>query len=156
MAYVSSICQVPYKCALTKPLIAYTNFTYADIFVDGRPTSGPATGDIIPGGRADLWEKVVTVTVTITNTGTVQGAEVAQLYLSYPESAKTPPKQLRGFEKLSLEPGASDVVAFDVKRRDISIWDTAAKEWVVPAGTFNFTVGASSRDIRQSGTLEVA
>ncbi|KAI1413972.1 glycoside hydrolase family 3 protein [Hypoxylon sp. FL1857] len=135
--------------------LSYTNFTYSDIFVDGRPTSGPATGDIIPGGRADLWEIVLRVTVTIKNTGTVKGAEVAQLYVSYPESAATPPKQLRGFDKLVLEPGASDNAAFDILRRDLSVWDTAKQEWVVPAGTFNISVGASSRDIRQSGTLEV-
>ncbi|KAI0110716.1 glycoside hydrolase family 3 protein [Hypoxylon sp. NC0597] len=135
--------------------LSYTNFTYSSIFVDGRPTSGPATGDIISGGRADLWETVLRVTVTITNTGTAKGAEVAQLYVSYPESAATPPKQLRGFDKLVLEPGASDNVAFDIKRRDLSIWDTAKQNWVVPAGTFNISVGASSRDIRQTGTLEV-
>ncbi|KAI1442068.1 glycoside hydrolase family 3 protein [Annulohypoxylon stygium] len=135
--------------------ISYTNFTYSDIFVDGRPTSGPATGEIVPGGPADLWETVLTVTVTITNTGEVQGAEVAQLYVGFPESAGSPPKQLRGFEKLALESGAKDNVAFELKRRDISIWDTAQQSWVVPAGTFNISVGSSSRDIRQTGTLEV-
>ncbi|KAI0880605.1 glycoside hydrolase family 3 protein [Annulohypoxylon maeteangense] len=135
--------------------ISYTNFTYSDIFVDGRPTSGPATGAIIPGGAADLWETVLTVTVTITNSGEVKGAEVAQLYVGFPESAGTPPKQLRGFEKLALEAGAKDNVAFELKRRDISIWDTAKQSWVVPAGTFNISVGSSSRDIRQTGTLEV-
>ncbi|KAI1206010.1 glycoside hydrolase family 3 protein [Annulohypoxylon truncatum] len=135
--------------------ISYTNFTYSDIFVDGRPTSGPATGAIISGGPADLWETVLTVTVTITNTGEVQGAEVAQLYVGFPESAATPPKQLRGFEKLALEPGAKDNVAFELKRRDISIWDTEKQSWIVPAGTFNISVGSSSRDIRQTGTLEV-
>ncbi|KAI1405028.1 glycoside hydrolase family 3 protein [Hypoxylon fuscum] len=136
--------------------LSYTNFTYSNIFVDGRPTSGPATGEIIPGGRADLWETVVTVTVTITNSGAAAGAEVAQLYIGFPESAAAPPKQLRGFEKLALEPGAEDIVAFIIKRRDLSIWDTAAQEWVVPAGAFTINVGSSSRDIRQVGTLEVS
>lgn len=93
--------------------------------------------------------------MTITNTGEVQGAEVAQLYVGFPESAGSPPKQLRGFEKLALESGAKDNVAFELKRRDISIWDTAQQSWVVPAGTFNISVGSSSRDIRQTGTLEV-
>ncbi|KAI2602175.1 glycoside hydrolase superfamily [Hypoxylon sp. NC1633] len=134
--------------------LSYTNFTYSNIFVDGRPTSGPATGEIIPGGRADLWETVLTVTVTLANTGSVQGAEVAQLYIGFPESANTPPKQLRGFEKLALEPGAENNVAFELKRRDLSIWNTASQEWEVPSGTFNISVGSSSRDIRQTGTLE--
>ncbi|KAI4864743.1 glycoside hydrolase family 3 protein [Hypoxylon rubiginosum] len=134
--------------------LSYTNFTYSDIFVDGRPNAGPATGDIISGGRADLWETIITVTVTVANTGAVQGAEVAQLYIGFPESAAAPPKQLRGFEKLALEPGASDIAAFNIRRRDVSIWDVAQKEWVVPEGTFTFSVGASSRDIRLSGTLD--
>ncbi|KAI0376320.1 glycoside hydrolase family 3 protein [Hypomontagnella monticulosa] len=134
--------------------LSYTNFTYSGIFVDGRPTAGPAAGEIIPGGRADLWETIITVTVTVKNTGTVKGAEVAQLYLGFPEVAKAPPKQLRGFEKLTLEPGAEDIVAFELKRRDLSVWDTTKQEWVVPPGIFNFSVGASSRDIRQTGTLE--
>lgn len=98
----------------------------------------------------------MTVTVTITNSGAAAGAEVAQLYIGFPESAAAPPKQLRGFEKLALEPGAEDIVAFIIKRRDLSIWDTAAQEWVVPAGAFTINVGSSSRDIRQVGTLEVS
>ncbi|KAI1383785.1 glycoside hydrolase family 3 protein [Hypoxylon trugodes] len=134
--------------------LSYTNFTYSDIFVDGRPVSGPATGEIISGGPADLWETIITVTATIKNTGGVKGAEVAQLYVGYPESASTPPKQLRGFEKLVLDADASDIVAFNIKRRDISVWDTASQAWTVPKGTFTFFVGSSSRDIRLNGTLE--
>ncbi|KAI1637807.1 glycosyl hydrolase family 3 N terminal domain-containing protein [Biscogniauxia mediterranea] len=136
--------------------LSYTNFTYSDIFVDGQPFSGPATGDVIPGGRADLWETVMTITVTITNSGDVQGAEVAQLYVGFPESAAAPPKQLRGFEKIALDAGASNNVAFEIKRRDLSIWDTVQQNWVLPAGTFTFNVGSSSRDIRQTGEITVA
>ncbi|OTB03915.1 glycoside hydrolase family 3 protein [Hypoxylon sp. CI-4A] len=135
--------------------LSYTNFTYSNIFVDGRPTAGAATGEIIPGGPTDLWETVVTVTVTIENSGEVQGAEVAQLYVGYPESAGAPPKQLRGFGKLALEPGTTDNVAFELKRRDLSYWDTAEQAWVVPSGNFTISVGSSSRDIRQTGVLEV-
>ncbi|KAI1499229.1 glycosyl hydrolase family 3 N terminal domain-containing protein [Biscogniauxia marginata] len=136
--------------------LSYTNFTYSDIFVDGQPVSGPATGDIIPGGLADLWETVMTVTVTIANSGSVPGAEVAQLYIGFPESAAAPPKQLRGFEKISLDAGASDNVVFNIKRRDLSIWDTVQQNWVLPTGTFTFNVGSSSRDIRQTGEIIVA
>jgi beta-glucosidase len=136
--------------------LSYTTFSYAGIAVTGAPTSGPATGTIIPGGRADLWETVATVTATITNTGKVAGAEVAQLYVSYPRSAGTPPRQLRGFEKLPLAPGASGTATFRLRRRDLSVWDVRAQNWVVPAGEFNITVGASSRDLRQSTILNVA
>ncbi|KAI0164574.1 glycoside hydrolase family 3 protein [Xylariaceae sp. FL1272] len=135
--------------------LSYTNFTYSNIFVDGRPVSGAASGDVIPGGRADLWDTIITVTVTVANTGAVAGAEVAQLYVGFPASANAPPKQLRGFEKAVLDAGAETNVAFTVLRRDISIWDSTKQSWVVPAGDFTFQVGSSSRDIRQTGNLTV-
>ncbi|KAI0967190.1 glycoside hydrolase family 3 protein [Xylaria arbuscula] len=136
--------------------LSYTNFTYSDIAISGKPTSGAATGTVVPGGRADLWDTVATVTATITNSGSVTGAEVAQLYVGYPASANTPPKQLRGFEKASLGAGAKATVSFTLLRRDLSVWDAGKQNWVVPAGDFTFYVGSSSRDIRQTGTLTVA
>lgn len=135
---------------------AYTNFTYSDIVVDGKPTSGPATGSIIPGGHADLWNSVATVSVTIANTGAVKGAEVPQLYVGLPSSAGAPPKQLRGFEKVSLDAGAKSTVKFTLLRRDLSVWDSARQNWVVPTGEFTFYVGSSSRDIRQTGKVTVS
>lgn len=95
------------------------------------------------------------VTVTIENSGAIQGAEVAQLYVGYPASAGAPPKQLRGFEKIALDAGAKDNVSFTLKRRDLSIWESATQNWVLPTGDFTFMVGASSRDIRQNGTITV-
>ncbi|ETS83432.1 beta-glucosidase L [Pestalotiopsis fici W106-1] len=136
--------------------LSYTNFTYSDIKVTGTPTSGPATGTVSSGGRADLFEAVATVTASIKNTGSVDGSEVAQLYVGYPSSAAAPPKQLRGFAKLPLTAGASGTATFALRRRDLSYWDTKLQNWVVPSGTFNITVGASSRDIRQVATLTVA
>ncbi|KAI0187803.1 glycoside hydrolase family 3 protein [Astrocystis sublimbata] len=136
--------------------LSYTNFTYSDVAVAGTPTSGAATGDIIPGGRADLWETVATVTATVANSGSVEGAEVAQLYVGFPASANAPPKQLRGFEKTLLEAGASAPVSFKLLRRDISVWDSTQQNWVIPAGEFTFFVGSSSRDVRLTAKLTVA
>ncbi|KAI0114368.1 glycoside hydrolase family 3 protein [Nemania sp. FL0031] len=136
--------------------LSYTNFTYSDIAVEGTPTSGAATGKVIPGGRADLWDTVATVTVTVANSGSVKGAEVAQLYVGFPASANTPPKQLRGFEKTLLDAGADANVSFKLLRRDISVWDATKQAWVVPAGEFTLYVGSSSRDVRQTGKLTVA
>lgn len=97
------------------------------------------------------------MTVSIANSGSVDGAEVAQLYLSYPESApETPPRQLRGFSKLPLEAGASDTATFSLRKRDLTYWDTDSANWVVPSGTFGVGVGASSRDIRLEGSIEVS
>ncbi|TGJ78371.1 hypothetical protein E0Z10_g10397 [Xylaria hypoxylon] len=135
--------------------LSYTNFTYSDIAVEGQATSGAATGKVIPGGRADLWDTVVTVAVTIANSGSVKGAEVAQLYVGFPASANAPPKQLRGFEKAVLDAGAKSTVSFKLLRRDISAWDSAKQNWVIPAGEFTLYVGSSSRDVRQTGKLTV-
>ncbi|KAI9901071.1 hypothetical protein N3K66_002888 [Trichothecium roseum] len=137
--------------------LSYTNFTYADLAVDASVTSGPASGPIVPGGQEDLFDDVATVTATVTNSGPVAGAEVAQLYLAYPDSApETPPRQLRGFAKLPLEAGESGTATFNVRRRDLSYWDADAANWVVPAGSFGVFVGASSRDARLEGTIDVA
>lgn len=133
---------------------AYTNFTYSDIAIEGKPTSGPASGTKGPGGPVDLWETVATVTAKITNSGNVTGAEVPQLYIGYPASApSTPPKQLRGFSKLKIEPGASGTATFKLRRRDLSVWDGG--KWTVPAGEYTVSVGASSRDIRLTGKITV-
>ncbi|KAI1349447.1 glycoside hydrolase superfamily [Xylaria sp. FL0043] len=136
--------------------LSYTNFTYSGIAVEGKPASGAATGSVIPGGRADLWDPVATVSVTVANTGAIKGAEVAQLYVGYPASANAPPKQLRGFEKTLLDAGAKSTVSFQLLRRDLSVWDTTKQNWVIPAGEFTFYVGSSSRDVRQTSTLTVA
>ncbi|KAF2751276.1 glycoside hydrolase family 3 protein [Sporormia fimetaria CBS 119925] len=136
--------------------LSYTNFTYADLTVSGTPTAGPATGPTQPGGPADLWDVVATVTAKITNSGGVAGAKVPQLYIGYPASAPgLPPKQLRGFSKLKLEAGASGTAKFELKRRDLSYWDTGKRAWVLPSGEFTVSVGASSRDLRLKGSLKV-
>ncbi|SPQ24051.1 ed46bc10-0f3a-4e3b-8518-df63bc09512c [Thermothielavioides terrestris] len=138
--------------------LSYTNFTYTNLTTTTLPTltAGPATGPTIPGGPADLWDTVATVTATITNSGGTAGAEVAQLYLSLPSSAPAaPPRQLRGFAKLALQPGASGTATFNLRRRDLSYWDVGSQRWVVPAGTFGVVVGASSRDGRLEGSLVV-
>lgn len=138
--------------------MSYTTFEYADIVVTLAPdvTSGPATGDIVPGGRQDLWEPAASVTVQITNSGEVNGSEVAQLYVGFPASIEAAPKQLRGFAKLPLAPGASETQTFELRRRDLSYWDAGMQNWVLPGGEFNISIGASSRDIRQFATLTVA
>ncbi|KAL4804162.1 glycoside hydrolase superfamily [Aspergillus unguis] len=136
--------------------LSYTTFGYSTLAASVATTSGPTTGETIVGGPSDLHASIGTVSVDITNAGDVAGAEVAQLYIGYPDSApETPPKQLRGFEKLTLAPGESGVAEFELTRRDISYWDVALQKWVVPTGTFEVFVGASSRDVRLSGSFTV-
>ena len=111
-------------------------------------------GEIVPGGPVDLFDSVGLVRATIINNGTVPGAEVAQLYIGLPQSAPpTPPKQLRGFSKINLDPGDSGTVEFTLTRRDLSYWDVSSQQWVVPSGVFTLYVGSSSRDIRLTNTI---
>jgi beta-glucosidase len=86
----------------------------------------------------------VAVSATITNTGRVAGSDVAQLYLSDPAAATEPPRQLKGFQKVTLRPGQSATVRFSLTSHDLSYWNSAANRWVVPGGQFGVYLGDSS------------
>ena len=137
--------------------LSYTNFSYSDLVITKIETAndGPLpTGPIIPGGRADLWDVLASVDAQISNTGPVNGQEVIQLYVQIPY-AETPIRQLRGFVKESIDAGGASSVHFDLMRRDLSVWDASVQEWRLASGTCHIYVGASSRDIRLNGTLEL-
>ncbi|KAK7746558.1 hypothetical protein SLS62_009355 [Diatrype stigma] len=138
--------------------LSYTTFVYGNEMQAQKNNSlraGYATGALAVGGREDLWDAVATVTATVTNTGSVAGSEVAQLYVGFPAAADEPVRQLRGFQKVPLEPGQSQTITFELRRRDLSIWDTAAQNWKVEAGDYTFHVAASSRNLKASTTLTV-
>ncbi|KAI9493635.1 glycoside hydrolase superfamily [Zychaea mexicana] len=120
--------------------LSYTTFEYSEVEVD---TEGE--GDDIK----------VTATVEVTNSGDVDGAEIPQAYISFPESAGEPPKHLRGFEKVYLKAGKKSKVTFEFGKTELSIWDSDSHEWVIPSGEFTVHVGASSRDIRDSVSFTV-
>ena len=96
------------------------------------------------------------VSCTITNTGSVAGAEVVQLYLSFPTSANEPPNQLKGFQKVMLGPGEQRGVVFPLTPRHFSIWNSEHHMWTEVAGRFGVHMGSSSRDVRLSGTIFVS
>ncbi|KAL1847142.1 hypothetical protein Plec18167_001984 [Paecilomyces lecythidis] len=138
--------------------LSYTTFSYSSLSVSSSTLSFLSTyptGSLSVGGYTDLWDTVTTISATITNTGSVSGAEVAQLYLTYPSSAKQPIKQLRGFERIDLSPGEQKTVSFSLRRRDISYWDVAAQKWAVARGTYIVRVGTSSRDLKLVGSFVV-
>ena len=94
------------------------------------------------------------VSAEVENTGLVAGYEVAQLYLTYPEAAGEPPKQLKGFAKLALAPGEKQQVSFQLSGRSRSAWNATSHGWEEAPGTFTAAVGASVGDLRLSGDFE--
>ncbi|WGT47498.1 glycoside hydrolase family 3 C-terminal domain-containing protein [Tessaracoccus lacteus] len=117
--------------------LSYTTFSYSD-------PSAVVTAD----GDVD-------VTVLLTNTGTVAGREVVQVYVGREESAvQRPPRALAGFASVELAPGQSRSVTVRVERRDLAYWDVRVDRWVVEPGAYTFEVGASSRDL--CGSVAVA
>ena len=93
----------------------------------------------------------ITVSVPVTNTGDVAGAEVVQLYISDPEcSVERPTKELKDFKKVYLQPGESRTVEFTVRPSDLAYFDAAAHEWVAEPGRFVASIGSASDDIRTS------
>ncbi len=98
----------------------------------------------------------VTVTVTVTNTGAVAGAEVAQLYVSFPPAADEPPKLLKAFLKLPLAAGDSVRAEFVLSvSDDLRVWDVPSGNWVVIPGNYTALIGASSADIRATAAFAI-
>jgi beta-glucosidase len=139
--------------------LSYTTFEYSDLSVSitNSPSlaSKYATGALAVGGRTDLWDDVVSVSLTVANNGTVDGHEVSQLYVQYPDAADQPVRQLRGFERTLIASGSTANVTFSLRRRDLSMWDVEAQEWDVVSGDYVFSAGASSRDLRVSQTVAI-
>lgn len=108
----------------------------------------PAGG--APGGNPGLWATVATVQATITNTGKVAGDEVVQVYVSLGDGE--PPRVLRGFERLTIAPGASVTFQAELTRKDVSTWDVASQNWVQVSNPTIY-IGSSSRKLPLSAKL---
>ena len=121
--------------------LSYTTFEY-----------GKATIDKTSGSADDTF----TVAIPVTNTGSRSGKETVQLYVSdLKSSVERPVKELKGFRKVALAPGETQLVTFAIGRDDLSYFDAAKHEWVVEPGAFEALVGASSADIRSKVRFKV-
>lgn len=110
--------------------LSYTSFAYSGLRVEGRRVS-----------------------CTVTNSGTVPGAEVAQLYVAAPQDGlHRPLKELRGFRKVFLRPGESAELRFELTERDFALWQDG---WRVPAGEYEVLVGGGSDDLPLRAKLHV-
>lgn len=109
--------------------LSYTTFKFANLHIDLAPDAGHP----------------LTVTADVTNTGSVAGDEVAQLYIRQDVgSVETPARALKGFSRIHLAPGETKTVSFAVPLYDIALWN-AAHQWVVEPGSFTVWVGDSSQ-----------
>lgn len=101
-------------------------------------------------------QEPLTATVTVTNTGSRAGKTVVQLYVGDKESTVLRPiRELKGFEKVELQPGESRDVTFTLDKRAFAYWNAAIHDWHVETGAFTIEVGQSSRDIEVSGEVTV-
>jgi beta-glucosidase len=113
--------------------LSYTTFAYANLALSTDTLAADAT---------------LQVSFDLTNTGTVAGEEVAQLYVGTEGSrVDRPVRDLRGFAKVHLAPGQTKRVSIPLRARDLAFWDTEAGDWVVEPITYVAQVGPSSRDL---------
>lgn len=98
----------------------------------------------------------VKATVSVTNTGSRAGREVAQLYVSKPDSpVQRAVRSLGGFASVFLEPGETKTVEITTPRFELAYWDVRSEGWVIEGGPYNIEVGHSSRDLPLGGTVVV-
>jgi beta-glucosidase len=115
--------------------LSYTSFSFANIAASSKNVT---------------INKPVTITFTVKNTGSVAGAEVAQLYIHDVKSTiDRPVKELKGFKKVLLQPGQSKTVTLPVAWKDLAFWDELTHQWKVEPGSYSIEVGSSSQDIKQ-------
>ncbi|GAA5879255.1 hypothetical protein JCM16303_003139 [Sporobolomyces ruberrimus] len=146
--------------------LSYTTFNMSKLSIKSNTKSGRAAVSetnekFFRDGKnvtcKGLYDISHTVTAVVKNTGKVAGAEVAQLYLTYPDGTpnKMPVRNLRGFEKPYLQPGESQTVTFELRNKDLSVWDVVKQGWMLPQGEFKVSVGTSSRKLPLKGSFKV-
>lgn len=108
--------------------LSYTSFGFSGLSVKNGPDGATAT-------------------FTVRNTGKRAGAEVPQLYLTFPAAAGEPPLQLKGFDRVQLAPGQAKRVTLRLDTRAFSVWDAATHDWKQVHGKFTVNVGDSSRSL---------
>lgn len=108
--------------------LSYTEFAYSDLAVDGN-----------------------TVSIAVKNTGAFAGAEVVQLYVRTPQDGlHRPLRELKGFQKVFLQPGESQTVTFTLTDRSFAVWQDG---WQVPSGTYTICIGGLTASIEKSGEM---
>lgn len=121
--------------------LSYTTFEYSNLVLDQK--------EIKESGK-------LTVSVDVTNTGSCAGKEVVQLYVSAKESKmKRPVRELRGFDKIALEPGETKTVSFTLDKRAFAYWSVQIHDWHVESGDYEIQIGKSAQEIILKDSVQV-
>ena len=121
--------------------LSYTSFDFSDLRLSRKRITD---------------QESLTATVRVTNTGKRAGKTVVQLYVGDCESSVfRPVRELKGFEKIFLEPGESKDVSFTLDKRSFAYWNTTIHDWHVESGEFRIEIGHSSRDIACCAAVQV-
>jgi beta-glucosidase len=125
--------------------LSYTTFKYSNLQLSSHNLTADDT---------------LNATVTVTNTGTTAGADTVQLYVDQPNAPaalQRPIKRLEGFQRVTLDPGASTTVTIPVKISDLAYWDDQDSKWAVDDGTYGIQLSESAADgdIQQQDTIDV-
>ncbi len=121
--------------------LSYTTFSYSNLRLSRESMTK---------------EETVSVSVDVTNTGDCFGKEVVQLYVSdKTDKVRRPLRELKGYEKVALKPGETKTVTMTVDYRSLAWYSTDLHDWYAASGTYELSVGASSRDIRLSAALQL-
>lgn len=121
--------------------LSYTTFEYSDIKLSKDKMKDTDT---------------VTVSFKIKNTGSVDGAEIAEVYVADKESTIfRPKKELRGFKKVFLKAGEEKEVSVELSKRAFAFYNVELGDWMVETGEFDILVGSSSRDIKLTASMTV-
>lgn len=121
--------------------LSYTTFAYHNLRIDKDFFTDADT---------------IRVSVDVTNTGTVEGKEIVQLYVrDKTEKAIRPDKELKGFEKVALQPGETKTVVIELNRRSFAWYNVAISDWDCAPGTYEILIGKSSQEIvlKQEATM---
>lgn len=121
--------------------LSYTTFEYSNLVLDQKEMKE---------------SKELKVSVDVTNTGACAGKEVVQLYVSAKESAmKRPVRELRGFDKVELQPGETKTVSFTLDRRAFAYWSVQIHDWHVESGAYEIQIGKSAQEMILTETVQV-
>ena len=122
--------------------LSYTSYEYDELSIGEQDTDGSFTA-----------------TVSVTNTGDQDGAEIVELYASNPDSTYedyAPKKRLVSFDKVKLAAGETKEVTLEVSGEDMALWNSNTDDYEIEAGTYTFEAGASSQDVKATAQAEIS